>query len=89
MLTIGSVFALVGELANRAPKAAAGLGLALLVPGVLGVAADQLEVGPDWVVGTAGAYGSWILSVIGFTWVMLGLFGGLAGRDAPGREGTV
>lgn len=78
VLSIMAIFGVVGELANRVPKAAVALGLLVLIPGVAGAAAHQLEVGPAWLIGTAGAYASWILAVVGFAWMMLGLFGGLA-----------
>lgn len=89
VLSIMAIFGLVGELANRVPKAAVALGLLVMVPGVIGTVAHQLEAGPSWLIGTTGVYASWILAVVGFAWVMLGLFGGLANTTLRSAESQV
>lgn len=89
VLSIMAIFGLVGEVANRRPPVVTTLGAALMVPGIVGALAHQFEVGPAWAVGVVGAYLSWVLAVVGFSWLMLGLFGRMANATLRTAEQQV
>lgn len=78
MLSIASIFGLVGELANRKPSLVAVVGGVLALAGGFAAAGGMAGVGPRVLAQTAVLYATWITAIVGLSWMLLALFGAQA-----------
>lgn len=81
MLSIVGGYAVVGELANRAPRKAGALGAALVVGGVGVLLAGALRLGPEALIETATVWSASIVSLVGASVVVVSLLSGLVSRS--------
>jgi ABC-type transport system involved in cytochrome c biogenesis permease subunit len=82
MLSIVGVYALLGELANRAPRKAGLLGIALALGGIAVLVAGALRVGSEALIDTTTVWTASIVGLVGVSFVVTALLSELVRRSA-------